>query len=91
MTVTINLLEWDVTYTELAQWAMDTGATVRAVTSGNFNYEMEETDYTAFKIKFKQGTSLGYKAAQVVDRAFYYCPYIPIIKPESIVKIDCGL
>lgn len=83
----ISLLEWNVTYTELARWAVNTGAKVHAVAGTSYIYEMDDTDFTAFKITFTQGTTLAYKAAQVVDSGYYYCPYIPIINPTIAIKI----
>ncbi len=82
-------MDWDCTYTELGQWAADTGANVLAHTSGNFKYEMDEQDFTAFKIKFKPREGLmNYKGITSTDAAVYYCPYIPIIRPVNIIMID---
>lgn len=82
--ITINLLDWDVTYTELAQWANDTGAEVYAVTGPGMKYKMSEKDLVAFKLTFKRGCSslVGYKGITTVDTAMYYCPYIPLLKNE---------
>ncbi len=94
MKVDIDLMEWDITYSELAQWAGDTGAKVYSVvrTSGrNTIYEMDEQDFVAFKLTFKPRVpgNIGYKGpASTADAAYYYCPYIPVITPSSIINID---
>lgn len=89
MSVIINLIEWDVTYTELALWASDTGARVFAHASGKFKYEIDDQDFTAFKLAFKPSNGIiRYKSKITIDRSMYYCPYIPIINPRGIIKID---
>ncbi len=82
--ITIDLIEWNITYTEFTKWCIDTGAKVYAVTSSGSStkYMFEEADLLAFKITFAKGKSLltGYKGITTVDSAMYYCPYIPIFK-----------
>ncbi len=77
--ITINLIDWDVSYTELTQWAKDTGADVYAVTGPGMKYKMSEEDLVAFNLTFKRGRGVlvGYKGTSTTDTTSYYCPYIP--------------
>lgn len=81
-TIDINLLEWNATYEELAEWCKDTGATVYAVNNTSFTYRFTEVDFVAFKLMFgpRNNTPVSYKGESIMDSSFFYCPYIPIIK-----------
>ena len=52
----INILEWDITYQELIDWAAETGADVYAIASYGDNNPStrygftEEKDFVAFKL-----------------------------------------
>ena len=84
----INILEWDITYQELVDWAAETGADVYAIASYGANNPStrygftEENDFVAFKLKFgKSGVEvMGYSGDVEYDAGAYYAPHIPQIK-----------
>lgn len=57
----IDILEWDITYTELVHWISTTGAVmhaisgygVRGVASTRYQFE-NDSDYVAFKLSFQK-------------------------------------
>jgi len=57
---TINILEWDLTYTDLVNWIQDREANVYAVSfygagapSTQYKFENDE-DFVAFKLAFRK-------------------------------------
>ncbi len=77
MTQTINIYEWDLSYSELIEWATETKSDVHALTRNSNNitdsmyvFENDE-DYIAFLLKFRQKRKGGMAAG-------YFCPYIPL-------------
>ena len=82
---TIDMRDWDVSYTELVKWVSETGADLYAVnTIGGDGRKLycftRLEDLTAFKLKFKHASKnslMGYKGITSADTAAYYCPYVP--------------
>lgn len=92
----IDILDWDITYTELMYWISETGAELDAITGpGSFGgvgspstkYEFrDEEDFVMFKLKFAKehkSHKMGYSGTQADDMGSYYCPYIPYEKSNN--------
>jgi hypothetical protein len=87
--MSINLNDYDVSYTEFAHWVVDGNMDVYAIAAhgGNSTSKMyffkELEDFTAFTLKFSKRLPpqvMGYKGKSSVDDSFYYCPYMPLTK-----------
>jgi hypothetical protein len=85
---TINLHEWNISYTELVQWAEETGSEIFAFVhhggagpSATYGFEKEE-DLLAFKLKFakEERPIMGFNGTTANDIGAYYAPYIPFNK-----------
>lgn len=82
----IDILEWDITYTDLMNWIATTGAVmhaisgygVRGVMSTLYRFENED-DFIAFKLAFPKDTArpTGYRGHTVAYSAAFYAPYVP--------------
>jgi hypothetical protein len=74
----INLLEWDLTYTEFVNWVAENDIVVDAINgygggaSTKYKFRDEE-DFIIFKLIFV-------KTKTNSDIGFFYCPYIPFIE-----------
>jgi hypothetical protein len=73
----VDILDWDLTYTELIEWVSDNNVDLDAINgyggrgpSTKYVFRREE-DFVAFKLKFAKENYKG------TDTAFYYAPYKP--------------
>lgn len=88
LSTSIDLNEYDVTYTDFAAWVVENNIDaygVNAIGGNNraklYYFENLE-DFTAFTLKFSKRPPirpLGYRGVTSVDESHYYCPYIPLI------------
>jgi hypothetical protein len=87
----IDLRDYDLTYTDFAKWVVDNGMDVYAVNTRGGNgakiyFFNDLEDFTAFTLKFSKRLPpqiMAYKGKSSVDTAAYYAPYIPILNNET--------
>ena len=83
----IDILDWDLTYTDLVEWVSENDIVLDAINgsadgaSTKYTFQDEE-DFVAFKLKFARENKhrIGFNGTTVDDVGAYYAPYIPIIK-----------
>jgi hypothetical protein len=84
----IDILDWDLTYTDLVEWVSENDIVLDAINgygggaSTKYTFQDEE-DFVAFKLKFAKEPrphKMGYTGIVTMDVGIHNCPYIPIIK-----------
>lgn len=86
LSLSINLNDYDVSYTIFAHWVVENGLDVYALNAHGGNgdklyFFQDIEDFTAFTLKFSKRQTfqiMSYKGKFSVDSSAYYCPYIPI-------------
>jgi len=91
----IDILDWDITYTDLMQWVAETGAELYAITHagwlaggtpGTKYVFRDEEDFVMFKLKFAKENGphkMNYTGRTTIMNAAYHCPHIPTLNEKS--------
>ena len=91
----IDILDWNITHTDLMQWVAETGAKLDAISRAGWfaggppstKYKFrDEEDFIMFKLAFQKKEIIyrvGYIGKQIIDSAAYYAPHIPTLNEKS--------
>lgn len=90
----IDLLEWNVTYTDFVKWITENNIATAAISgygSGagfiSTKYDIfNDEDSVAFKLKFSKEIlphRMGYTGTHHDDMGTYFAPYIPLNKDDA--------